>query len=171
MDAPHGTRAIKVQNLSLPSFSAFGSYANMFHAERPHGGASQTEFFRDVQQLGLSPAGMASVSLCLAQPRQMVLDVLECSRGCAWGIVPVDGDVYLQLAPASAGDTVPCDALTVFLIPRGTLCTLNPGVWHYAPYPVGSAAVHALIIQPAALPAERSSKRELEPWQQVHTDI
>lgn len=171
MNAPHEARAIKVQNLSLPTFSAFGSYSDMFRAERPQPGAVRSEVYRNFQQLGLSPTGKAGVSICRAEPRQLVIDVLECLRSSTWGVVPVDGDVILQLAPASNSDSVPCEELTVFYVPRGTLCTLNPGVWHYAPYPVGDAPVNILIIQPEEQPGQAAIVRALEPEQQASIEF
>jgi ureidoglycolate lyase len=170
LNAPHVSRAIKVQNLSLPTFSAFGSYASMLHAEQPHSGALRIEFYRDARQLGLSPTGAATVSVVLAEPRVLVVNVLECLLTCVRGIIPVDGDVFLQLAPASPGAAVPVDALSVFFVPRGTLCTLKPGVWHYAPYPTGAHPVHALLVQPDPIPADSNIMRELAPWQQVRIE-
>lgn len=167
MDAVHGSRAVNVQDLSLLAFDAFGSYACMYKAERPQTGAVRNEFYRDVKQLGLSPTGSASVTVCVAEPRPHVVSSLACCNTRATGFLPLTGDVLLQLAPASPSGYVPLDKIAVFRIPRGTLCTIREGVWHHAPYPAGDQPVLACIVQPDPAPQSDYMVIDLELSQQV----
>lgn len=167
MDAAHGPRAINVQELSLPGFGAFGSYASMYKAEAPMTGTVRIDFYRDVKQLGLSPCGTASVNLCRAEPRPHVVDVLACCNSRVTGFLPLNGDMLLQLAPASSSGAVPLDEIAIFRIPCGTLCTIREGVWHYVPYPAGDQPVLAYIVQPDPAPQSDYMIVDLEPAQQV----
>jgi ureidoglycolate lyase len=167
LDTAHGPRAVTVQDLSLLSFDAFGSYASMLKPELPQTGALRVEFYRDAKRLGLSPAGAASVHLCLTEPRPPIVDILACCNSHVTGFLPLDGDVLLQLAPASPSGAVPLSDIAVFRIPRGTLCTIREGVWHYAPYPAGDQPVLAFIVQPGPAPPDDYTVLDLEPSQQV----
>lgn len=167
MDAGQRPRAVNVQDLSLLAFDAFGSYASLYKAEAPQTGAARVELYRDVKQLGLSPCGTASVNLCLAEPRPHVVDNLACCNSRVTGFLPLNGDVLLQLAPASPSGYLPLDEIAVFRIPRGTLCTIREGVWHSAPYPAGDQPVFACIVQPGSAPPSDYMVIDLDPSQQV----
>ena len=70
------------------------------------------------------------------------------------------GDVLLQVATASPVAHMALDALAVFHVPRGTLCTLWAGVWHYAPYPLGRSPVSTTLRsgRPRAIRSSTTSK-------------
>lgn len=167
MDAAHGPRAVNVQDLSLRSFDAFGSFASLLKPERPQTGALRVEFYRDVKQLGLSPAGQATVQICVVEPRSLIVDILARCNSRVTGFLPLDGDMLLQLAPASPTSGAPPTDIAVFRVPRGTLCTIRQGVWHYAPYPAGDKPVLAFIVQPGPAPQDDYTVLDLAPAQQV----
>ena len=62
------------------------------------------------------------------------MDVSEYHDTCCEVVLPLDGDVLMHVAPAVPEKEFPFDQAEVFLVPRGTLCCLRPGVWHHAPY-------------------------------------
>ena len=61
------------------------------------------------------------------------------------GILPINDDAYLHVTPAAGPDT---DKTQVFFVPKGTIVTLYPGVYHTCPFPVNEEKLHALVILP-----------------------
>jgi ureidoglycolate lyase len=91
---------VSVQDLTLEVFAPFGSYANLTQPDGAHLGAPPIEFFRDALPLELG--GKAPVfSVCRVEPRTLVIDVLEYHSQTGKGILPLDGDVLVQVAPAT----------------------------------------------------------------------
>lgn len=80
--------------------------------------------------------------------RPFVLDVSEYHNGCCEILLPLDGDVLMHVATAVAEKEFPFDQAEVFLVPRGTLCCLRPGVWHHAPFALGTDVVNCLVALP-----------------------
>jgi ureidoglycolate lyase len=66
----------------------------------------------------------------------------------AGGILLSDGVILLTLAPATANDDLPWDRIEAFRVPKGTMVTLRPGVWHYGPYTYQADSVNVLITLP-----------------------
>lgn len=56
----------------------------------------------------------------------------EYHNTCAEAMLPLDGDAYIHVAPAGPAGHVPYDEVEVFRVPKGTMVTLRPGVWHHA---------------------------------------
>ena len=62
-------------------------------------------------------------------------------------ILPLNDDMILHVAPASAGTPVP-ELTKAFIVPKGTLVKINTAIWHLAPLPVNESELQALIILP-----------------------
>jgi ureidoglycolate lyase len=161
-------KEITARKLSLEGFAKYGAYANMINPSAPKLGAEPIEFYRDMvqSQLGLSP--VASFGVCRVMKRPFVMDVSEYHDTCCEAVLPLDGDILMHVAPAVPEKEFPFDQAEVFLVPKGTLCCLRPGVWHHAPYAVRTEVVNCLIALPErtymndckvyAFPAERHMK-------------
>jgi hypothetical protein len=52
----------------------------------------------------------------------------------------------MHVAPAGPALEFPASSAEVFLVPRGTLLCIRPGVWHHAPFAFGSDIVNCLIV-------------------------
>ena len=62
-------------------------------------------------------------------------------------ILPLDDDMILHCAPASAG--TPVGHLSqAFIVPKGTLVKMNTAIWHLAPLPASKESLTAMIILP-----------------------
>jgi ureidoglycolate lyase len=153
--------SIKPIALSRDAFRIFGAYETLLDPATPFIGAAPVQFFRDMLDLSFMPGGLASFSVCRVEPRPTVIDVLEYHSACGEALLPLDGDVLVQAGPATAGSEPPLDALQAFHVPRGTLLTLKPGVWHHAPFALGGSAVHILIVLPPRSYANDCVVREL----------
>ena len=62
-------------------------------------------------------------------------------------ILPLDDDMILHVAPASAGTPV-TEYAQAFIVPKHTLVKMNAAIWHLAPLPANKDALTAMIILP-----------------------
>jgi ureidoglycolate lyase len=161
---------VEVQELSFDAFAPFGTYAQLINPTGTKFGAPPIEFFRDalpLEQGGHNP----SFSTCRVLARALIIDVLEYHSRTGEGILPLDADVLVQVAPASSnagGEHVPLEAVRVFRVPMGTMLAIRPGVWHHAPFVLEGAA-NLLIVLPertyandcTVVPLEESQRLEI----------
>lgn len=139
---------VAIQELSAEGFVRYGAYAAMVDPSWPKIGAEPIEFYRDMVQSNLGTTTVASFGVCRVVKRPFVLDVSEYHNGCCEVILPLDGDVLMHVALAVPEKEFPFDQVEVFRVPRGTICCLRPGVWHHAPFVLGTGAVNCLIALP-----------------------
>lgn len=162
------SRSVTVRELSAEAFRHYGSYAQMINPAAPKLGEAPVEFFRDMVQLDLGGCTLASFSTCRVQTRPNVVDVTEYHTACGEGILPLDADVLIHVAPATGDDDPPLDDLEVFRVPKGTMVVLRPGVWHHAPFAHGSSVANVLIVLPERTYANDCDVVELEESERVH---
>jgi ureidoglycolate lyase len=141
-------RQITYKKLSLEAFAPYGSFAHMINPVGPRLGAEPIEFFRDMVQSQLGNIPIASFGVCRVLKRPFVMDVSEYHDTCCEIVLPQDGDVLMHVAPAVPEKEFPFDQAEVFLVPRGTICCLRPGVWHHAPYAFNTDVVNCLVVLP-----------------------
>ena len=156
-----------VKELTLEAFSRFGTYAAMIDPDWEKIGEEPIEFFRDMVPLDLGGVTSASFSVCRVRGRPQVVDVTEFHNGTGEGILPLDADVLIHVAPATAEADPPVDRIEVFRVPRGTLVVIRPGVWHHAPFVVDAKVANVLIVLPERTYAVDCTVRELGKRQQV----
>jgi len=141
-------KKIRIRELSRDEFNPYGSFASMINPKAEKLGAEPIEFFRDMISLNLGSFTKASFSVCRVLKRPPVVDITEYHDGCEEGILPLDSDVLIHVAPATPPGVVPLDRIEVFRVPKGTFVSLNAGVWHHAPFALGSEAANVLIVLP-----------------------
>jgi ureidoglycolate lyase len=141
-------RSLSFQPLSREAFEKYGSYAAMINPAGPKIGAEPIEFFRDMVQSQLGAVPVASFGVCRVVKRPFVLDVSEYHDTCCEILLPLDGPVLMHVAPAVAGREFPFEQAEAFLVPRGTICCLRPGVWHHAPFALETQVVNCLVALP-----------------------
>jgi ureidoglycolate lyase len=112
----------------------------------------EVEFFRDMAGLNLGQHTAASFSTCRVTKRPLIVTDLEYHTHCGEGILPLDGDILQPVAPATANGDLSWDRIEVFRIPKGTIVTLNAGVWHCGPYAYQSEVANVLIVLPERVP-------------------
>ncbi len=141
---------LTIKTLNRDNFIKYGTYSNMINPDTVKFGGEPVEFYRDMLQLPLGTAGAAaSFSVCRVQQRDNILERLEYHNHTGEGILPLDGDVLLTLAPANNTAEPPEKDIEVFLVPEGTLVILRPGVWHGAPFATAAhVCVNVLIVLP-----------------------
>ncbi|MEI6972711.1 MAG: ureidoglycolate lyase [bacterium] len=142
-------RTVKVRELTVEGFLPFGTFATMVNPSATRIGAKPVEFFRDMVQQGLGADGAASFSTCRVEKRALVVDVTEYHTAASEGILPLDNDVLIHVAPATPPDgRVPVESMAVFRVPKGTMVVIRPGVWHHAPFTVNERPANVLIVLP-----------------------
>jgi ureidoglycolate lyase len=149
-------REIHYKKLSPEAFGIYGSYARMIdpEANEPESmriGAKPIEFFRDMLQSGLGQDSIASFGVCRVSPRPFVIDASEYHDNACEAVLPLDGDVIAHVAPAMPFPSFPTALAEAFLVPRGTMLVLRPGVWHHGPFALGDQRVSCLVALPERL--------------------
>lgn len=136
-------RQIKAQKLTKEAFAPYGGYVNITEPEGFHMG----DFYND--QLRLHVSGEHNIAfspLLFHKAEKMIVDKAEYHNSTGEGIVVMDDDVVIHVAPAS-GAPVP-ELTEAFLVPKGTMVCLNLGVWHYGGYCLNKEESHVLIVLP-----------------------
>ena len=80
-------------------------------------------------------------------------------------ILPLNDDMILHVAPASAGTPV-THLAKAFLIPKNTLIKRNAAIWHLAPLPANVDELAAMIILPECTYANDCTVVDLKPEEQ-----
>ena len=138
-------RKLTVKPLDREAFRPYGDFVSLLRPAEFYGDAPSV-FTPDMLQLPLAQHALASFSICRVAQRANIVDTSEYHSSAWEGNLPLDGDVVLHLAPANRGK-IDADAFEAFLVPKGTLVILKPGVWHFAPYAV-QGEVSTLVVLP-----------------------
>ena len=139
---------VRVEDLSVENFLPFGYFANLVDPQAEKIGAVPIEFFRDMVQENLGQHSIVSFSTCRVEKRDMVIDVSEYHSRTGEGILPLDNDILIHVAPATSDSKFPKGKVKVFKVPKGTMAVLRSGVWHHAPFTVNDDPVNVLIVLP-----------------------
>ena len=139
-------RTVKVEALTHEAFAPYGQFYTM---DAPQGYALCGEihqFFPDrmaadcQHRVGYSP-------ILVKKPEKMIITQQEYHNTTWEMILPLNDDMILHCAPASAG--TPVGHLSqAFIVPKGTLVKMNTAIWHLAPLPASQDSLTAMIILP-----------------------
>ena len=77
------------------------------------------------------------------------------------GIVALDDDMIIHVAPASGGTPVP-ELTKAFIVPKGYIVKINAAIWHLCPLPLNNDELHAMIILPECTYANDCTVVEFE---------
>ena len=139
-------KTIKAVPISNEAFAPFGQFYSM---DAPKGYALCGElhrFFPDrlvadsQHRVGYSP-------IVVKKPEKMIITQQEYHTTTWEMILPLDDDMILHVAPASAGTPV-TEYAQAFIVPKHTLVKMNAAIWHLAPLPANKDALTAMIILP-----------------------
>ena len=157
-------RQVKLQPLTHEAFAPYGRFYTM---AQPKGYALCGElhkFYPDrltadfSHRVGYSP-------ITVKKPERMIITQQE-YHTTTWEILmPMDDDMIVHVAPASAG--VPAtEYAQAFIVPKFTMIKLNASVWHLAPLPVNNEQLTAMVILPECTYANDCTVVDLTPEQQ-----
>ncbi len=157
-------KTIKAIALTHEQFAPFGQFYNY---EAPDGYALCGElhkFYPDRicadsnHRIGFSP-------ITVKKPEKMIITQQEYHTTTWEMILPLDDDMIIHVAPASAG-TVVTDLVKAFIVPKHTLVKINTAIWHLAPLPATKDQLTAMIILPECTYANDCTVVDLKPEEQ-----
>ena len=91
-------------------------------------------------RVGFSP-------ILVKKPERMIITQQEYHTTTWEMIMPLDDDMILHVAPASAGTPV-TEHAKAFIVPKHTLVKMNAAIWHLAPLPAKNPQLTAMIVLP-----------------------
>lgn len=157
-------KTIKAEPITNEAFAPFGQFYTM---DKPEGYALCGEihkFYPDRvnadsnHRVGYSP-------IVVKKPEKMVITQQEYHTTTWEMILPMDDDMILHVAPASAGTPV-TDLAKAFIVPKHTLVKMNAAIWHLAPLPANNDQLTAMIILPECTYANDCTVVDLNEEQQ-----
>lgn len=166
-------RKIKVQKLTHENFHRYGTFAPLIDplSEEAAGPKdAESVFFRDLLQQDLG-GGIPSYSTCRVLPRPFVITDAEYHNHTCEVAIPLDGDAVLWFAPATPDKEFPADRAEAFFVPRGTVVSVRPGVWHHAAYSLNDKPLNVLIVLPERTYATDAFSIPLPPENRVEIEL
>lgn len=137
---------IKTEKLTHEGFAPFGTFYSMTEPQGYSLNGEIHKFFPDRisesygTRVGFSP-------ILVKKPKEMLIKQVEYHTTTPEMILPLNDDMIIHVAPASAG--VPVTNLTkAFLVPKGVMIKINTAIWHLAPLPANEEELQAMIILP-----------------------
>ena len=137
---------VKVEPINHENFAPFGQFYTM---DKPEGYALCGEihkFFPD-RLVADSNTRVGYSPIVVKKPEKMIITQQEYHTTTWEMIMPLDDDMILHCAPASAGAIV-TDYVQAFIVPKNTLIKMNAAIWHLAPLPANNNKLTAMIILP-----------------------
>ena len=137
---------IKAEPLTVEGFSPYGSFSNVLDPSGYHIGGPYHDFYRDQAKYytdSLLPIGLSPLTV---RGHGYEIEAVEWHNHSAEGMMPLNDDAVMHVS--LAGGEYDINQTKAFIVPKGTIITINPGVYHLTPLPVHSEELHALIILP-----------------------
>lgn len=160
-------RKIKLQKLSCEAFAKYGAYANLIDPQACKLGEEPSEFFRDMVRFSGVPDKTTTFSVSRVCKRPWLIDCIEYHTDTGEGMLPIDGDTVMYFAPATGNGDIPLDRFEAFLVPKGTVVSIYPGVWHCGAFPYNSDRVNVLIVLPERTYANDCAFHKLSAQDQI----
>ena len=141
-------KKIKAKKLSMEAFSPYGQYADLLNPSSFYVGPWEHAFFPD--RFVFNYESNAATGICVSQvhKRPNIVDTAEFHRYTGEVLMPIDGDIVIDVCRPSGSDQPPYDEFEAFVIPAGTAVVLKTGVWHYAAYTCTAEKVNILTLLP-----------------------
>ena len=157
-------KKIKAKPITHENFASFGQFYTM---DKPEGYALTGEIHRfypdriiadSSHRVGYSP-------ITVKKPEKMIITQQEYHTTTWEMILPLNDDMIIHVAPASAGVVVN-DYAEAFIVPKNTIVKINAAIWHLAPLPAKESELNAIIILPECTYANDCTVVELKDEEQ-----
>ncbi len=141
-------KTIKVQPLTMEEFAPFGFFTNLVDPTGVALGDEACQFHPDLLRMITKPCEELAFSVChIKYLDQKLVTNLEYHTHTGEALLPLDGDIYLHVAPPTNG--VPrIDLTKAFLVPKGTLVVLKTATWHNAPLAAQPGEMNVMVVLP-----------------------
>ncbi len=143
---------IRAEKITNENFAPFGRFYDMAN---PQGYALTGElhrFFPDRLTAG-AWKNLAFSPILVKKPSEYIITQQEFHNTTWEMILPLNDDMIIHCAPASAGVSVN-EYAKAFIVPKNTLVLINAAIWHLAPLPVNVPELSAMIVLPECTYAE-----------------
>lgn len=160
---------IKAEPITNENFAPFGRFYKM---SEPCGYALKGEihsFFPDRLVAGTS-GNLAFSPIIVNKPSKYFITQQEYHLTTWEMILPLNDDMIIHCAPASAGKSVN-EYAKAFIVPKNTLVMINSAIWHLAPLPVNENQLYAMIVLPECTYATDCTVVDLTEDQQFEIEI
>lgn len=159
-------REVKATPITAENFAPYGSFCKM---EEPTGYALQGaihKFYPD--RVTGTCVGTMAFSPIHVQKDERIIKTAEYHTTTWEGIIPLNDDMIVHVAPASGGTPVP-ELAEAFIIPKGCMVKINAAIWHLCPLPVNEDVLHAIIVLPECIYANDCTVVDMEEkdWFQI----
>ena len=161
-------KKIKAEPITHENFAPFGQFYPM---DKPEGYGLSGElhtFYPDrltadcSHRVGYSP-------ITVKKPDKMIITQQEYHTTTWEMILPLNDDMILHVAPASAGTPV-TEYARAFVVPANTIVKMNSAIWHLAPLPANKEELRAIIILPECTYANDCTVVDLTEEQQFEIE-
>ena len=139
-------RTIKAVPISYENFAPFGQFYTM-DAPKGHALCGELHAFYPDRISADSNHRVGYSPILVNKPQRMIITAQEYHTTTWEMILPLNDDMILHCAPASAGTPVG-DLAEAFIVPKNTLVKMNAAIWHLAPLPAKEKQLTAMIILP-----------------------
>lgn len=139
-------KTVKAIPITHENFAPFGQFYNMSEPDGYPLCGELHKFYPDRitadsnHRIGFSP-------ITVKKPEKMIITAQEYHTTTWEMILPLNDDMILHCAPASAGAIVN-EYVKAFIVPKNTLVKINSAIWHLAPLPKNEESLTAMIILP-----------------------
>lgn len=134
-------RRIKAEALTAEAFAPFGKTLDT--EGRPFAGEDGMYRWYD-REASVEGAGAVSVNLMACLAREFVFSKFERHMRTTETMLPLTGPLVVAGIPA--GEPSP-DRVRAFIVPVGKGISWAPGVWHYAPFPLGADTMCTVVFR------------------------
>ena len=157
-------KQIKIQPITNEEFAPFGQFYPM-NDPKGHALCGELHSFYPDRLTAAAFHNVGYSPITVKKPEKMIITAVEYHTTTWEMILPLNDDMILHVAPASAGVLVP-DETKAFLVPAGTLVKINAAIWHLCPLPANEDLLNAMIILPECTYANDCTVIELKPEEQ-----
>ena len=134
-------KKVQVQMLSAEAFAPFGTVLET-DGHTPGGEAGMYQWYEKLASV--EGAETVSVNFLTALQREYKFDKFEAHNRTTETILPLTGGLIVAGIPAGE---VTAHRVQAFYVPVGKGISWAPGVWHYAPFPIGGDTTCAIIFR------------------------
>lgn len=162
-------RKIKAEPLTKEAFAPYGTFTNVADPSGYRIGSDVHDFYRDSAVYYAEPGLPMGLSPLTVKEHGRKVDAVEWHNNACEAMMPVNDDAIMHVSLAS-GDFDP-STTKAFIVPKGTIIAMNPGVYHLMPLPVKEAELHALIILPERAYVKDFYLKELSEDEQFEIEL
>lgn len=152
-------REVKAVKINAADFAPYGTFCNMTEPEGYPLTGEIHKFYPD--RISGTCTGSMAFSPIAVRKDDRIVKMAEYHTTTWEGIVALDDDMIIHVAPASGGTPVP-ELAKAFIVPKGYMVKINAAIWHLCPLPLNNDELHAMIILPECTYANDCTVVEFE---------